>query len=181
MNESWSAVSVGSINLMLSICGRRGTWSKWDGFGWAHICWWIWKPALRRSFQALSTYVVVMAPNPCRVLVSRESAAEDRQGFRLVLALAVSARELTYGEVQVPFHSGSRWGLLMRPVRSALHRSCSCGDRYGCFCCVWSWMSRRKLGISVSSIESLEFFRSESVARQRGQWLLVALACGSEV
>ena len=25
MNESWSAVSVGSMNLMLSICGRRGT------------------------------------------------------------------------------------------------------------------------------------------------------------
>ena len=33
--------------------------------------------------QALSTYVVVMAPNPCRVLVSRESAADDRQGFCL--------------------------------------------------------------------------------------------------
>ena len=113
-------------------------------------------------------------------------------GFCLVLALAVSARELTKGRVHVPFHSGSRWGLLMRPVRSALHRSCSCGDRYGCFCWVWSWMSRRKLGISVSSIESLESFRtghgqsqiqcrSESVARQRGHRLLVALACGSEV
>jgi hypothetical protein len=108
MSESWSAVSVGSMNLMRSICGRRGTWSKWDGFGCAHICWWIWKAALRRSFQALRTYVVVMAPKPCRVLVSRESAAEDRQGFCLVLALAVSASELTSGEVQVPFHSGSR-------------------------------------------------------------------------
>ena len=42
---------------------------------------------------------VVMAPKPCRVLVSRESAAEDRQGFCLVLALAVSASELTSGEV----------------------------------------------------------------------------------
>ena len=108
MSESWSAVSVGSMNLMLSMCGRRGTWSKWDGFGWAHICWWIWKAALRRSFQALRTYVVVMAPKPCRVLVSRESAAEDRQGFCLVLALAVSASELTSGEVKVPCHSGSR-------------------------------------------------------------------------
>ena len=49
--------------------------------------------------------MVVMAPKPCRVLVSRESAAEDRQGFCLVLALAVSASELTSGEVQVPF----RW------------------------------------------------------------------------
>ena len=38
----------------------------------------------------------------------RESAAEDLQGFCLVLALAVSASELTSGEVQVPFHSGSR-------------------------------------------------------------------------
>ena len=108
MRESWSAVSVGSMDLMLSMCGRRGTWSKWDGFGWAHICWWIWKAALRRSFQALRTYVVVMAPRPCSVLVSRESAAEDRQGFCLVLALTVSASELTSGEVQVPFHSGSR-------------------------------------------------------------------------
>ena len=44
--------------------------------------------------------------NACRVLVSRESAADDRQGFCLVLALAVSASELTSGEVQVPFHSG---------------------------------------------------------------------------
>ena len=96
MRESWSAVSVGSMNLMLLICGRRGT------------CWWIWKAALRRSFQALRTYVVVMAPKPCSVLNSRESAAEDRQGFCLVLALAVSASELISGEVQVPFHSGSR-------------------------------------------------------------------------
>ena len=38
MNDSWSAESVGSMNLMLSICERRGTWSKWDGLGWAHIC-----------------------------------------------------------------------------------------------------------------------------------------------
>ena len=68
--------------------------------------------------------------------VSRESAAEDRQGFCLVLALAVSARELISGEVQVPFHSGSRWGLLMRTVRSALHRFCSCGNKSGCFCWV---------------------------------------------
>ena len=136
--------------------------------------------------------MVVIAPKPCRVLVSRESAVEDLQGFCLVLALAVSARELTSGEVQVPFHSGLRWGLLMRPVRSALHRSCSCGNRYGCFCCVCSWMSRRKLGISVSNIESLESFRtghgqsqiqcrSESVARHRGQRLFVALASGSDV
>ena len=53
-------------------------------------------------------------------------------------------------------------------------------------------MSRRKLGISVFNNESLESFRaghgqsqiqckSESVARQRGQWLFVALACGSDV
>ena len=51
------------------------------------------------ELPALSTYVVVMAPKPCRVLVSRESAAEDRQGFCLVLTLAVSASELTSGEV----------------------------------------------------------------------------------
>ena len=180
MNESWSAVSVGSMNLMLSICGRRGTWEKWVGLGWAHICWWIWKAALRRSFQALSTYVVVISPKPCRVLVSRESAAEDRQGFSLVLALAVSARELASGEVQVPFHSGSRWGLLRRPVRSARHRTCSCGDRYGCFCCVWSWMSRRKLGISVSNIESLESLRAGHGQLQI-QCRSESVACGSDV
>ena len=71
---------------------------------------WIWMGTyllvdLRRSFQALSTYVVVIAPKPCRVLISRESAADDRKRFCLVLALAVSASELTSGEVQVPFHS----------------------------------------------------------------------------
>ena len=52
--------------------------------------------------------MVVMAPKPFRVLVSRESAGEDLQGFCLVLALAVSASELINGEVQVPFQSGSR-------------------------------------------------------------------------
>ena len=77
-----------------------------------------------------------MAPKPWRVLVSRESAAEDRQGFCRVLALAVSASVEISGVVHVPFHSGSRWGLLLRPVRSALHKSCSCGNRYDCFCCV---------------------------------------------
>ena len=77
-----------------------------------------------------------MAPNPCRVLASRERAADDRQGFCLVLALAVSASVATSGAVHVPFHRGSRWGLLLRPVRSALHKSYSCGNRYDCFCCV---------------------------------------------
>ena len=158
---------------------------------------WIWMGTyllvdLEGCPTALSTYVVVMAPNPCRVLDSRESAAGDLHGFCLVLVLAVLARELINGEVQVPFHSGSRWGLLMRPVRSARHRSCSCEDRYGCFCCVCSWTSRRKLGISVSSIESLESLRaghrqsqiqcrSESVARHKEQRLFVALASGSNV
>ena len=116
--------------------------------------------ALRRSFQALSTYVVVMTPNPCRVLVNRESAADDRQGFCLVLALAVSASVATSGDVYVPFHNDSRWGRLMRPVHRALHRSCNCGNRYGCFRSVWCWMSRRKLGIAMSSSESLESFRT---------------------
>ena len=50
-----------------------------------------------------------------------------------MLALAVSASVEISGDVHVPFHNGSRWGLLMRPVHSALHRSCSCGSRYDCF------------------------------------------------
>ena len=33
MNGSWSAVSMGSIDLMLSMRERRVTWSKWDGIG----------------------------------------------------------------------------------------------------------------------------------------------------
>ena len=51
---SWSSVRVGSMNLMLSMCGRRGTWSKNDGVGQLQIFWWIWKAALRRSFHASS-------------------------------------------------------------------------------------------------------------------------------
>ena len=39
--------------------------------------------------------MVVIAPNPWRVLVSREIAADDRQGFCLVLALTVSASVAT--------------------------------------------------------------------------------------
>ena len=54
----------------------------------------------------------------------------------LVLALAVSVSVEISGDVHASFHNGSRWGLLMRPVRRALHRSCNCGNRYGCFCWV---------------------------------------------
>ena len=52
---SWSSVSAGSIYLMLSMWGSRGTWSKNDGVGQVMIFWWIWKAARRRIFQALST------------------------------------------------------------------------------------------------------------------------------
>ena len=45
--------------------------------------------------------MVVMAPNPWRVLVSREIAADDRQGFCLVSALAVSASVEISGNVHV--------------------------------------------------------------------------------
>ena len=37
--------------LMLSMWGKRGTWSKNDGVGQLQIFWWIWKAARRRSVE----------------------------------------------------------------------------------------------------------------------------------
>ena len=127
---SCSSESVGSMYLMLSMWGRRGTWSKNDGVGQLHIFWWIWKAARRRSFQALSTKVVVMVPKFWRVLMRRELAIGVRHGLILVFARAVSSKEAIRLVVQAPFQRSSRCGLLMRPVRSALQRTVSCGRRY---------------------------------------------------
>ena len=90
---SCSSVSVGSMYLMLSMWGKRGTWSKNDGVGLLQIFWWIWKAAQRRSFQALSTKVVVMVPKFWRVLMRRELAMEVRHGLSLVFARDVSSKE----------------------------------------------------------------------------------------
>ena len=54
---------------------------------------WIWKAARRRSFQALSTKVVVMVPNFLRVLMRRELAIGERHGLFLVFSRAVSSKE----------------------------------------------------------------------------------------
>ena len=80
---SCSSVSVGSMYLMLSMWGNRGTWSKNDGVGQLQIFWWIWKAARRRSFQALSTKVVVMIPKFLRVFIRRELAIGERHGLFL--------------------------------------------------------------------------------------------------
>jgi hypothetical protein len=50
---SWSSVRMGSEYLILSMCGRRGAWSKRDGCGCAWIWWCIWMAARRRCFHAL--------------------------------------------------------------------------------------------------------------------------------
>ena len=126
---SWSSVRVGSMNLMLSMCGKRGPWSKNNGVGQLQIFWWIWKAALRRSFHAWSTNAVMMTPKFLRVLVSRAMACGERHGLILVFALAVSAKEAMRLVVQAPFQRSSRCGLLVRPVRRALQRSDSCGSR----------------------------------------------------
>ena len=117
------------MNLMLSMCGKRGTWSKNDGVGQLQIFRWIWKAALRRSFHAWITNAVVMTPKFLRVLVSRAMACGECHELILVLALAVSAKEAMRLVVQAPFQRSSRCGLLVRPVRRALQRSDSCGSR----------------------------------------------------
>ena len=53
----------------------------------------------------------------------------ERHGLFLVVAFAVSAKDAIRLDVQAPFQRSLRCGLLLRPVRRALHRSVSCERR----------------------------------------------------